>query len=69
MYSKLMQVLTLRCAICCSEGEGQTGVEDQVVKKLEQFNSVCDELYKEIVRLDSWKRCRLNTGMIRRAGD
>jgi hypothetical protein len=25
-------------------------VEDQVVKKLEQFNSVCDELYKEIVR-------------------
>ncbi|EGZ22059.1 hypothetical protein PHYSODRAFT_354439 [Phytophthora sojae] len=32
------------------EGEGQTGVEDQVVKKLEQFNSVCDELYKEILR-------------------
>ncbi|KAG6623773.1 putative Serine/threonineprotein phosphatase 4 catalytic subunit [Phytophthora cinnamomi] len=32
------------------EGEGQAGVEDQVVKKLEQFNSVCDELYKEILR-------------------
>uniref|UniRef100_K3WB51 Uncharacterized protein n=1 Tax=Globisporangium ultimum (strain ATCC 200006 / CBS 805.95 / DAOM BR144) TaxID=431595 RepID=K3WB51_GLOUD len=33
---------------------GQNGeensVEDQVVKKLEQFNSVCDELYKEILR-------------------
>ncbi|TMW55144.1 hypothetical protein Poli38472_013906 [Pythium oligandrum] len=28
----------------------QTGVEDQVIKKLEQFNSVCDELYKEILR-------------------
>ncbi|KAL3670562.1 hypothetical protein V7S43_004875 [Phytophthora oleae] len=32
------------------EGDGQTGMEDQVVKKLEQFNSVCDELYKEILR-------------------
>ncbi|KAH7462647.1 hypothetical protein PRIC1_008004 [Phytophthora ramorum] len=31
------------------EGEGQDGVEGQVVKKLEQFNSVCDELYKEIL--------------------
>lgn len=28
----------------------QTTVEEQVVKKLEQFNSVCDELYKEILR-------------------
>lgn len=34
-----------------SEGGEQTAVEDQVVKKLEQFNSVCDELYKEIVRI------------------
>lgn len=25
-------------------------MESQVVKKLEQFNSVCDELYKEILR-------------------
>ncbi|TDH64714.1 hypothetical protein CCR75_001375 [Bremia lactucae] len=31
-------------------GAIQTEVEDQVVKKLEQFNSVCDELYKEILR-------------------
>lgn len=34
-----------------SEGSDLTSVEEQVVKKLEQFNSVCDELYKEIVRL------------------
>ncbi|GAB9463462.1 hypothetical protein Gpo141_00000921 [Globisporangium polare] len=33
-----------------SEGSDLTSVEDQVVKKLEQFNSVCDELYKEILR-------------------
>ncbi|CEG37577.1 serine threonineprotein phosphatase 4 catalytic subunit [Plasmopara halstedii] len=33
-----------------NEGEIQTSMEDQVVKKLEQFNSVCDELYKEILR-------------------
>ncbi|KAF4322672.1 hypothetical protein BBO99_00002738 [Phytophthora kernoviae] len=32
------------------EGDNQAPVEDQVVKKLEQFNSVCDELYKEILR-------------------
>ncbi|KAI9914218.1 hypothetical protein PsorP6_006325 [Peronosclerospora sorghi] len=35
------------------EREEQTDVEDQVVKKLEQFNSVCDELYKEITHLTS----------------
>lgn len=40
------------CDLCrSSEGSDLTSVEDQVVKKLEQFNSVCDELYKEIVRL------------------
>lgn len=33
-----------------SDGSDLASVEDQVVKKLEQFNSVCDELYKEIVR-------------------
>ncbi|CAH0491643.1 unnamed protein product [Peronospora farinosa] len=33
-----------------TEGEEAINVDDQVVKKLEQFNSVCDELYKEILR-------------------
>ncbi|DBA03203.1 TPA: hypothetical protein N0F65_003923 [Lagenidium giganteum] len=32
------------------DGSVQTAVEDQVIAKLEQFNSVCDELYKEILR-------------------
>uniref|UniRef100_A0AAV1TGZ5 Uncharacterized protein n=1 Tax=Peronospora matthiolae TaxID=2874970 RepID=A0AAV1TGZ5_9STRA len=30
--------------------EPGSGEEDQVIKKLEQFNLVCDELYKEILR-------------------
>lgn len=38
------------CDCWRSESTDQGEVEDQVVKKLEQFNSVCDELYKEIVR-------------------
>ncbi|CAI5735092.1 unnamed protein product [Hyaloperonospora brassicae] len=33
-----------------SEEDEPSSVEDQVVKKLEQFNLVCDELYKEILR-------------------
>ncbi|RMX69125.1 hypothetical protein KXD40_008438 [Peronospora effusa] len=32
------------------EREEAINGDDQVVKKLEQFNSVCDELYKEILR-------------------
>ncbi|CAI5700932.1 unnamed protein product [Peronospora effusa] len=33
-----------------TEREEAINGDDQVVKKLEQFNSVCDELYKEILR-------------------
>jgi hypothetical protein len=36
--------------MCSGQNGEENSVEDQVVKKLEQFNSVCDELYKEIVR-------------------
>ncbi|KAJ0394254.1 hypothetical protein P43SY_004732 [Pythium insidiosum] len=32
------------------DGASNAEREDQVVKTLEQFNSVCDELYKEILR-------------------
>lgn len=50
-------VLTCRlCGSCGSSAEAGgdlASVEDQVVKKLEQFNSVCDELFKEIVRPSS----------------
>lgn len=42
------------CLRVDSEGSEQGEAEDQVVKKLEQFNSVCDELYKEIVRCALW---------------
>lgn len=48
-----LRVTRLTCLLLWSsaaEGGDLESVEDQVVKKLEQFNSVCDELYKEIVR-------------------